>query len=187
MVDETVFDIPVVLPAQRPASTDSSPKKSRLSYRLGTPRALSGRGLLSPRAAAARRALMDAIFSTRRPGSLGRRKSSKVDLPLDESELDAANPLFERPKAPKEEQRSVPVKPDDDFFLDNSEDCPSFYSFFKEAGHIPLEDLLKEIEESKGQPKRATSLPSIGSAFRKARSSVRSFRFGVVPAAEEAE
>jgi len=38
------------------------------------------------------------------------------------------------------------MRPSDDFFEDNG-DTPSFYSFFKEAGHIPIEELLKEVQD----------------------------------------
>jgi len=88
------------------------------------------------------------------------------------------NPLF----SPEDMQAAKAMRPSDDFYEEDGS-APSFYTFFKEASHIPLAELRRktEMDELEAAAAAARQPPTprssaLGSALRKASLSLLKLR-----------
>jgi hypothetical protein len=60
--------------------------------------------------------------------------------------------------------RAPKIKEDDDFYVDDSDDdALSFYAFFREAKHVPLQTLMAEIVAAEGRPVKSSADTSLAS------------------------
>jgi len=92
--------------------------------------------------------------------------------------VQSENPLF----SPEDMQAAKAMRPSDDFYEEGG-DTPSFYTFFKEASHVPLAELRRKTEldelEAAAAAIRQPPTPrtsTLGSAIRKASLSLLKLR-----------
>jgi len=89
--------------------------------------------------------------------------------------VQSENPLF----SPEDMQAAKAMRPSDDFYEEGG-DTPSFYTFFKEASHVPLAELRRKTEldelEAAAAAIRQPRTSTLGSAIRKASLSLLKLR-----------